>query len=92
MLVSGSWITDMRSTLPEFLGPFTLKSGVVYSRNPANRPASSRRYFCNNPNTALASLCQQADWTIAHIVVSHVFAAVAECIAPQATVTRRDDR
>jgi len=95
MVVSRSFITDMRTTFARFRRLQTLRLGFVYSSNLACSTVGSNSHeaanFRNNLNTSLVTLLKLIDQPAGTNVLCHVAVQAAGCFASQAIVTRRDD-
>ncbi len=91
MLVSGSLVTDMRISWPEFHNSNFVEVAVVYSVEPENKPAYQRRFPRNNPSTTLAAIPCRIVVEPMHVSVRSVTDSYAEIAQSQGNVHRRDD-
>jgi len=91
MLVSGSLVTDMRISWPEFHNSYVVEIAVVYSAKFDNKPVYQRRFPRNNPSTTLAAIPCKFGVEPTHLSVRSVTDSYAGIAQSQGNVHRRDD-
>lgn len=91
MLVSGSLVTDMRISRPEFHKSNVVKFAVVYFAKPDKEPAFQRRFPRNDPSTTLAAFPCKFGVALTHLNVRPVCDPYPGIAERQGQVHRRDD-
>lgn len=91
MLVSGSLLTNMRISWPEFHNSNVVEIIVVYSAKTDNEPAYHRRFPRNNPSTTLAAIPGKFGVGPLHFFQQADADSCAGIAQSQGNVHRRDD-